>query len=275
MLGTLPPPTSIAHAPTFQGQPPAVGGSLPGLTLQPPAGTGSEVFPAMPRLVVPQKVSERILKGQFVDMVELLPDSWRYEESQHPGSGMRSPPRRPPITDIAIWVECYTLMAGVICSRYPEKAIQLFQYLRTIVRASRNFEGSSWVSYDSAFRRLAANSCSFDWGVIEPSLYNEAFTGRARIKTRCAHCLEDSHQTKSCPLLPSEDWPRPSRRDAPPASGVPLCGLFNSLKGNSCRFQDCRFAHICSLCRKGGHPASACQQRRRQGATQSPQAPSS
>uniref|UniRef100_A0A1X7U8K8 Uncharacterized protein n=1 Tax=Amphimedon queenslandica TaxID=400682 RepID=A0A1X7U8K8_AMPQE len=162
-FGTLPPPTSYAHAPTFQGQPLAVVGSFLGLTPQPLACAGSEISPAIPRLVVPQMVSERILKGRFVDMAELHPDSWRYKELQHPGSSMCSPPWRPPITDIAIWVECYTLMAGVICSRYPEKATQLFQYLRTIVRVSRNFEESSWVSYDSAFRRLAANSCSFDW----------------------------------------------------------------------------------------------------------------
>ena len=126
------------------------------------------------------------------------------------------------------------------------------------MRASRNFEGTAWVSYDAAFRRQAAIHGSFDWGVIDPTLYNEAFTGRARIKARCSHCLSDTHGSRSCPLAP-EDWQLPRQEpDAPSTSsgGIPLCGLFNSTKGNSCHYSDCRYTHICSNCRWGSHPAS-------------------
>ena len=66
---------------------------------------------------VSPKVAEKILKGQFVDMTELLPDSWRWEDAslQLPS---HCPPRRPPVTEITVWVECFTLMAGVVISRF-------------------------------------------------------------------------------------------------------------------------------------------------------------
>uniref|UniRef100_A0A1X7ST85 Uncharacterized protein n=1 Tax=Amphimedon queenslandica TaxID=400682 RepID=A0A1X7ST85_AMPQE len=104
--------------------------------------------------VVSPKTAEKILKGYFVDMIELLPDAWRYEDT---AAQLPIPhPCRPPVTEITVWVECFSLMAGVIISRLSEKAQHMFQYLRTIVRASRNFEGTAWVSYDAAFRRQAA-----------------------------------------------------------------------------------------------------------------------
>ena len=144
-------------------------------------------------------------------------------------------------------------MASVVISRFPGKVQHMFQYLRTIVRASRNFEGTAWVSYDAAFRRQAAINGSFDWGAIDPTLYNEAFTGQARIKARCSHCLSDTHGSHSCSLAP-EDWQLPRQKpDAPSTSSgdIPVCGLFNSTKGNSCHYSDCRYAHICSNCRRG------------------------
>lgn len=172
-----------------------------------------------------------------------MPDSWRWEESAAQLSPSQRSPRRPPITDIAVWAECFAVMAGIISARFPDKAQHMFQYLRTIVRASRNFEGSAWVSYDAAFRRQAAGTASFDWGIIDPTLYNEAFTGRARIKARCSHCLADTHHSRACPLAP-EEWSVAGSRQTRGESGgaresIHLCGLFNSIKGNICRYSDC------------------------------------
>ena len=67
------------------------------------------VIAGAPNVVCP---SEGRREDLAVDMAELLPDSWRWEEAQNQGSGTRPPPRRPPITEIAVWVECYALMAG-------------------------------------------------------------------------------------------------------------------------------------------------------------------
>jgi hypothetical protein len=140
--------------------------------------------------------------------------------------------------------------------------------MRTIVRASRNFEGAAWASYDAAYRRQAANKQSLDWATIDPTIYNEAFTGRARLVPRCCYCLADTHEARECQYAPREEPPPakqqrsnawgagPSQRQNPRA--VELCELFNSPVGNRCTFKWCRFAHVCGRCKRGPHPASEC-----------------
>ena len=80
----------------------------------------------------------------------------------------------------------------------PGEDAQFMAYLRTITRASRNFDGTVWASYDMAYRRQAANQHSLDWGIIDSALYNEAFMGRARLISRCRFCLADSHDSREC-----------------------------------------------------------------------------
>ena len=101
-------------------------------------------------------------------MYELLPEMWRIEEL-HDSSCRSSRPRRGLITDISLWTECYASLVAILTTKFPEKALQFMCYLRTIVRASRNFEGTAWVSYDAAYRRQAANRKSLDWAAIDPT----------------------------------------------------------------------------------------------------------
>jgi hypothetical protein len=43
----------------------------------------SEVDPLIPGLaLIPPKLVQKILKGDYVDMHELLPETWRLEESR-------------------------------------------------------------------------------------------------------------------------------------------------------------------------------------------------
>ena len=53
-------------------------------------------------------------------------------------------------------------------------------YLETIVKAHRSFIGDYWVTYDTCFHQEAAISKLLDWGIIDFTLYNETFTGRAK-----------------------------------------------------------------------------------------------
>ncbi len=117
-------------------------------------------------------------------MRELLPESWCIEEAKE--TCCRSArPKKGLITDITLWTECYASLVAVLTTHYPEKAPQFMSYLRTIVRASRNFADTAWASYDAAFRHQAANRQSLEWATIDSALYNEAFTGRAKILPRC------------------------------------------------------------------------------------------
>jgi hypothetical protein len=157
---------------------------------------------------------------------------------------------------------------AVLSTKHPSKTPHFKVYMRTIVRASRNFEGAAWASYDAAYRRQAANKQSLDWATIDPTIYNEAFTGRARLVPRCCYCLADTHEARECQYAPREEPPPakqqrsnawgagPSQRQNPRA--VELCELFNSPVGNRCTFKWCRFAHVCGRCKRGPHPASEC-----------------
>ena len=165
----------------------------------------------------------------------------------------------------ALWTECFTTLATTLSARYPDKAPHLMAYLRTIVRASRNFEGSAWASYDAAYRRQAANNRSLDWAIPDLALYNEAFTGRARVIPRCQFCLSDSHSSHDCIFGP-EDFRHYQNRQLSPRRGAvrthtaQICRLFNQPGGSQCRFKQCRYAHLCARCNQP-HPVSECDRR--------------
>ena len=53
--------------------------------------------------------------------------------------------------EITLWIECFTSLAAVLTLQHLEKAPQFMLYLKTIVHANRNFEGTAWASYDDAY----------------------------------------------------------------------------------------------------------------------------
>ena len=208
-------------------------------------------------------------------MFEILPESWRLEMEASTPAGHGKRPRRGPITDIQVWCECYAVMAAVLSAAYPLKAPHLFAYMRTIVRASRNFEGTAWVSYDMSYRRAAANKGSLDWGLPDPGRFNDAFVGRAKAVPRCSYCLSDTHVADSCPDAPAQSGPaaagladtkavaappRPSQQGGRVAGSVEICRSFNNPAGSRCKYMNCRFAHLCDRCHRP-HPASECRER--------------
>lgn len=200
-------------------------------------------------------------------MSELVPDTWRVQDDSE-GSKcchLSKRLRRGPVTDILLWVDCYTTMVSVLIEKFPLKAVGFLAYLRTILKACRSYQGDAWVSYDMAFRRKAANQKSLDWGEIDFTLFNEAFAGRAKVLSRCKYCLSDLHLSSGCcyaPMDSSQNRGQQSQgrgpRDFTNRPFVQLCLLFNSKGGNHCRYKSCKFAHLCAQC-YGGHPASECK----------------
>jgi len=156
---------------------------------------------------------------------------------------------------------------NVLTTKFPGPPFMA--YLRTIVCASRNFEGTAWASYDVAYRCQAANRGSLNWSEIDSALYNEAFTGSVKLPPQCTYCLAETHEGKDCQFAPLDDTlapltkkPRTSQPTLATESGglgsVEICGLFNRPTGNQCCFKWCRYAHICAQCKKGPHPAAEC-----------------
>ena len=195
-------------------------------------------------------------------MFELLPDTWRFQEEDSKCCHQRRGNRRGPVNNILLWVECYSSLVAILAMNFPQKSSHFMAYLRTIVKAHRTFTGDGWVVYDTCFRRQAAASKSLDWGEIDFTLYNETFTGRAKVMSRCAHCSSDLHVSSDCAFAPTptsagatQPWTRPTSRTQPQAT---VCQLFNGRTGNRCAFNPCKYTHICSDCR-GRHPVSTCR----------------
>ena len=158
----------------------------PAVGLESPRPAITAPGPFNPAASLSPKVVKRILELEFVEMSEMTVDDDTPQAPGHPTA-----PARLPITDISQWLERYSLMAAVLATRFPEKALELFAYQATIVWAERNYEGKCWVSYDRQFRREALSRKDLNWSVTDPRLYNEAFTGRARAIARCPFCLQD------------------------------------------------------------------------------------
>ena len=93
-------------------------------------------------------------------------------------------------------------MAALLATRFPHKAPELFGYLAMIVRAERNYEVERWVAYDRQFRRKALARKDLNWSALDPRLFSEAFTGRAKSIPRCSLCLPDDHLAQACPQNP-------------------------------------------------------------------------
>lgn len=53
-------------------------------------------------------------------------------------------------------------------TKHPERVPQLTFHLRTILRASRNFEWAAWTSYDAAYQLQVADCCLLDCTEIDP-----------------------------------------------------------------------------------------------------------
>lgn len=131
-----------------------------------------------------------------------------------------------------VWVECYSSLVSTLATTYPGKTPHLMAYMRTIVKAQRTFTGEGWVTYDSCYRRKVAASKSLDWGVIDFTLYNETFTGRAKALARCRYCSSNLHPSHYAPTVPYNGGTSQARIHPPARNQSEVCQLYNGRTGN-------------------------------------------
>ena len=267
-MGVLPPASSISWLSS---------------TLDPEASGDTELptgtsIPALPAggymgeglLPIPEKTVKKILELAFVEMRDLMPETWPREEEE--SSGLRNvlilPKKRAaPVTDIGTWVQCFAGYVSVLSSKFPKAVPELMAYMATIVKCSKHFEGVAWAQYDRAFRKQMAQLKNLKWSRLNPTLFSLCFAGKAKANAVCAYCLSDNHRSEACPENPScqRQWGwqepvLPSRNLGAVSRGRParVCYLYNRRAGSECTFNPCKYLHVCSAC-KGNHPRSECQ----------------
>ena len=73
---------------------------------------------------VPPKLIKKIVANEYVDIWELLPETWQVEME---GSCCHTKrPRRSLVTDVHVWTECFATMAAILTSAFPTKAPHCF-----------------------------------------------------------------------------------------------------------------------------------------------------
>ncbi len=213
-------------------------------------------------LSLPLKLRKKILDLKYVEMGELMAESWRTQEDDQNDCCHQRHTRKGPVTDILLWVDCFASMVSVLSTRYPDKMPQLMAYQQTIVKAHRTLVGDDgWITYDTCYRRKAAVQKSLDWGIVDFTIYNETLAGRGKSIPRCRHCLSEHHRSQECTMAP-EPTPTPLGNARVQKMQTAICQLFNGKNGNRCHFTPCKFLHVCAKCR-GNHPAAACRRSRR------------
>ena len=295
-LGVLPPSGLLPNLPTFNASGVAAAGAsgsgshvmlTPASTVVTPAAsvTGSAMVPAgcymgEGMLPVPDRLVKKIVKLEFVEMKELLPETKIREEDESSRSGSAFPRRKiEPVTNILQWVQCFSAMVGVLARVYPQMVPDLMAYQATIVRCYRDFSGLHWAQYDRMYRRQVAVTKDLRWAKLDPTLYSKCFAGNARRQPLCSHCLSDNHSSSECwenqPNIPwswsaqqsthqefYQSWPQSRQQSVQIEQSEGQrgpCYMFNALGGSRCSYNPCKFRHICSECR-GKHPRSLCQE---------------
>ncbi len=214
-LTPIPPP--LLPLPTSAAAPPAgsmtlsqghLAGNQPVVRSASGAATGSrdQAQSAMPggsflgdaQCPLPDALRKRILKLEFIDMAELCPEAWLFEDSATESSvASFFKWRKEPVTDILLWVQCYCSLVSILGESYPQYMQHFLSYLAQTVRNYKS-RALEWVAYDVAYRRKAAYLKRLDWAVIDHNLSATWFTGHGNVLS-CMHCLGEDHSAAACP----------------------------------------------------------------------------
>ena len=69
---------------------------------------------------------------------------------------------------------------AVISRKQPGRIPDLLAYETLIIEAHMEYSGDAWLGYDIRFRQCAATDTTKNWAIIDPTLWNLAFSGKAR-----------------------------------------------------------------------------------------------
>ena len=278
----LPNPPPLIHAistqvPATQVPPMSI---LHNATPDPTTNMPTGLFMRDAMLPIPNSLISKIQRLEFVDMADLRPEAWLFEDEPHKKSlaGLFKC-RKQPVTDILFCIVRGCPVSDTATKYSPPNGIHGHRH----TLPQKKFEGLGWVVYDSAYQRRAARQRDLNWAAHCLTHISQAEL-RHHLSAHM-HCLSEDHTADECPaangplvqltrnlgistttspsysakhtLQPPSMIP-PAKRIATPIQPKP-CGLFNSNMGPRCTYgEKCRYMHICSLCFKN-HLKASCQ----------------
>lgn len=238
--------------------------------------------------VVPSKLVKRIVRGEYIDMAEMLSDNMELERrralAESEGGAIVKQSGRREIPDVLSWLHCFSLYAAVLCSKHPSKAKELWAYQALMISETRRCGGRGWRLYDSTFRQQLSSPETADFSKLNDSLYATTFLAYGTRKQCCPNCLLPDHIAEECALYN----PKPTNESGPSGSTI-RHGERSHVKGGyeekhgrgewhrkrsrkgacygwndgKCVTQHCQYEHVCSRC-YGDHRRPACPLEARQ-----------
>jgi len=192
-------------------------------------------------ILVPQKVKDKIIGGQYVDLPSLLfPDSglqtFQINQSHAgtPSVKVSSPtPKR--ILHMDQWMKAMHIYGSIFLPTKPADIQSFFKYLEFIHNLSERSSLSAALRYDEFFRRIREHTIR-PWDQPLVLNYVQALAQGSQSNFRAP--------TKQAP------------RTYNPLYRNGFCNKFQDGKGKEC-IHPCRYIHKCSKCR-ANHPASKC-----------------
>ena len=78
------------------------------------------------------------------------PEAWLFESEQNAEKTVANlfKKRRDLVTDIRVWVQCYSSLAPALPEQYPQYIKHFLAYLSTVVGCSKRYKGLSWATYE-------------------------------------------------------------------------------------------------------------------------------
>lgn len=107
---------------------------------------------------MPLSVKEKIWKGEFLDLLSLLPIAKDFIIKMDRRSEDSAEDRRRPVArSFFNWLQAFCIFSAIMGEKHPEKCPGLFQHLEHILEAYKSFGGMGWFNYDESFRQKICN----------------------------------------------------------------------------------------------------------------------
>ena len=204
----------------------------------------SEALPVMPA-----KLVKRILRGEYVDMAELLIDNMEVERRRAVSEAEEGRARinQHEVPDMLSWLQCFSLYAAVVGSKFPEKVQDLWAYQATIIAEHRRCGGRGWCLYNAGFQQQIVSIESAEFGKLNQALYAMAYGSVGQFCDSClqTHALNPARVVQVVRLREPSREHREGGRTGEHSTKRRrrwACYAWN----DRCSSSNCRFDHVCS-----------------------------
>ncbi|OCT76197.1 hypothetical protein XELAEV_18031392mg [Xenopus laevis] len=111
-------------------------------------------------------VKEKIIRGEYVDLLSLLPSAKEFLQTEKKGDSEEDR-RRPVARTFTNWLQVFCIYCNILTEKYPGLAPKLLRHLDIVLEAYRSYGGVAWYIYDNRFRK----KMTLSWGQKDVDLW--------------------------------------------------------------------------------------------------------